>query len=235
MRIMLMSEMLEMLRYEARLSTNAAHGVHLTPGHRSLLRRVQEELYDAYDWPHLKTTQDTTLAASDRYATYPSAFTFDGVEGVHAKDATGDWTPLAYGVGFAEYNDTDSEAGEQDFPVRRWQNYFSTDAELVHQNMFEVWPVPDQTATLRFVGKRALFPLTADGHSSTLDGPLIVLHAAVELLAAQKAEDATLKLQKAQARMDLLKKRQTAPDNRPINMSRPSRGPRLRYGIDYVD
>lgn len=235
MRIMLVSEMLDMLRMEARISTNAAHGVHLTPTHTALLRRIQEELYDAYDWPFLHGIFDKAVLAGDRYLEYPAGVSANGIAAAFAKQTNGHFLPMDYGIGFGEYNDKDSSTGEDGFPIRRWQHYLSNEAEQVHDNMFEVWPIPDQDTVVRFSGKRALFPFTEAGHRSTIDGPLIVLHAAAEILAGQKAEDATLKLQKAQARMDLLKKRMRPASAANVNMSKPARHQTLRRGIDYMD
>lgn len=234
MRYMQLSEMLSDLRLEARLSPNVAHGVQLAQAHMQLLRRIQEDLWLTYDWPHLKTTQTQPVTAGQRYATYPDRFTFEGIVGVSAKDLADEWSPLVYGIGPDELNFKDSDADEQDYPVRKWQNYLASAGETINSNMFEVWPIPNADTTLRFHGKRALFPLTEAAHVSTIDGPLIVLHAAVEILAAQKSEDAQVKLQKAQDRLRFLKMRQTNGSNRPINLAGKPNRSRPRPGIDYI-
>lgn len=233
MRTMLLPEMVSMLRAEARISQNVAHGVHLDAPHKSLLRRIHEELYDAAEWPHLRMNWTKELTTGTRYGQYPEGLSLGGINHVYLKDGA-TLRPLRYGIGIEEYNSIDSEEGAQSYPVRNWVSYLSPAAEEVSVDMFEVWPIPDQTVNLVFAGKRDLFPLLVDEDKSTLDGPLIVLHAAAEILAGQRSEDAQLKLQKAQARLDMLKKRQVSGDHRPLNFSSPQRGPRLRPGIDYI-
>lgn len=234
MRIMTLDEMLDELRAEARISQNVAHGLHKVDALQKLLRRVQEELYEAYEWPALATVRTTTIEAGTRYASYPDGIDFTGIKTAYTREATNLFRPLRYGIGIEELNLYDSDANERAFPIRSWQNYLSPEGETINQNMFEVWPIPDRQAVVRFAGKRALLPLTDGAHSSTIDGPLIVLHAAVEILAAQKSEDAQLKLQKARDRADILKRRQNMADNRRVNLSTPSRPAPLRPGIDYI-
>lgn len=233
MRYMSLTEMLDELRVEARISQNVAHGVQTLDPFKQRLRRIQEELYLAYDWPHLNAVQSKTISAGQRTAAYPDKFIYEGVDTVYAKGTDARWQALAYGVGARELNIKDSDADERDFPIRHWQNYLSPSAETISANMFEVWPIPSEDAVLRFEGRQKLFPLTADADKSSIDGPLVVLHAAAEILAAQKAEDASLKLQKAIERMRLLKLRQRGNKSRKINLAgRSSRI--LRPGLDYI-
>lgn len=234
MRLMTLDEMLDELRAEARLSQNVGHGLHTVDAHRKLLRRIQEELYDNHEWPVLKTTRTVALDAGQRYAAYPADMALPGIEYAYTRQGNSLFVLLHYGIGVDELNTFDSDADGRDFPIRRWQNFISPSGETVNQNMFEVWPVPSRPAVVRFSGKRKLFPLIEGGDTSTLDGPLIVMHAAVEILSAQKAEDAALKLQKAQERMNSLKRRQTMADNRPLNLAGGARRFRPRPGIDYI-
>lgn len=231
MRYMTLTEMLDELRAEARISQNVAHGVHLADAHSKRLRRVQEELYLAYDWPHLNTRADKAVGTNVRFAEYPALFTFEGITHAEVREDER-WCRLTYGIEAEHYNTHDE--GEQAYPIRRWQNYLSPDAETINSNMFEVWPTPDRDVTFRFHGRRKLFPLTEGAHKSSIDGPLIVLHAAAEILAAQKGEDASLKLQKAQDRQRLLKLRQKSHGSRPMNLAGRSNQSRLRPGLDYI-
>lgn len=236
MRIMQLGEMLSLLRAEARISPNVAHGSHTIPTHVALLRRVQEELYDAYAWPLLHTVGDVSLSPGERYSAFPSLLDYPGIVAAFARNAGTRWAELEFGIGIEQYNDVDSDGGATAQIVRRWRPYLSPLAEQVHTNMFEVWPVPDVPTTVRFTGKRRLMPLNDPNTDvSTLDGPLVVLHAAAEILAGQKAEDAALKLEKARARFSNLKARQSVQDNRRLNLSAPTSGRRLRRGIDYIE
>jgi hypothetical protein len=232
---MTLNEMLTQLRVEARISTNVAHGAHLNDNHVSLLRRTQEELYNAHDWPLLRMVQTQDIPAGTRYATYPDAMDFEGIREAYSLTTGSDWFEIGYGIEAEHMNIYDSDIDEQSNTVLRWQHYVSPEAESLNQNMFEVWPISNRDTKVRFAGKRKLYPLTnIETDRSTIDGPLIVLHAAAELLAGQRAEDAGLKLQKAQARLDLLRRRQSGPDNRRVNMASPSPRRMPRPGIDYI-
>lgn len=237
MRYMTLTEMLDMLRVEARLSQNVAHGTHLNDAHTLRLRRIQEELYLSFDWPHLNVTQDVAVNPNQRYAAYPSMFEFSGIQRVFARP-TGDdkWTALSYGIGPDQLNEVDSNAApiETKANVLRWQNYLSPAAENLNQNMFEIWPVPSRITAIRFDGRRKLFPLVNPGDKSTIDGPLIVLHAAAEILAAIKAEDASLRLQAAKDRARFLRMREVSTENQVHSFSRGSKTHRTRPRTDFI-
>jgi hypothetical protein len=247
MRYMTLTEMRDELRDEANISRNVAHGVTQIEQQNRLLRRVQEDLYLNFDWPHLQATASVTLGMDQRFSAYPETFDFSGVSEVWwKKDTDTDWVPLGYGIGAAELNQVDSDLLETEEDVRRWQNYMQPAVAEEHDpgplpvtgdtsnNMFEVWPIPTDGGVVRFVGKRKLFPLDAEDKTSTLDGPLIVLHAAAEILARQKSEDASLKLQLGRERLRLLRLRQTAPDTRQSNLAGGTTSRGLRPGIDYL-
>lgn len=64
---------------------------------------------------------------------------------------------------------------------------------------FQVWPTPaTNNYWLRMMWQLPLAPFIADGDMSTLDSTVVVLFTAAEILARVKAEDAALKLKKAQ-------------------------------------
>jgi hypothetical protein len=196
---------------------------------------VQEEVYSGYKWPALQTSAVVDVAANSRYSAYPTGLSFQGIREVYAKAPTKDWHELGHSIGPEHLNRYDSDAGETAADVAAWQNYVSPDAEVVNQNMFEVWPIPDQATKIRFHGRRALAPLSnPDTDWSTVDGPIVVLHAAAELLAGQRSEDAALKLNKAQARYELLRREQNSVDNRKVNMARKNSRTGARQGIVYI-
>lgn len=250
MRYMTLRDMRDTLRDEANISRNVAHGVTQIDQQNRLLARVQEDLYLNYDWPHLQTTATKHLGALQRYAEYPTTFVFEGIDQVWwcQDPATQDWQPIGYGIGAEQLNEVDSDDGDSATNVQRWQNYMQPASGEedppynppaitgdTSNNMFEVWPMPTDGGVLRFQGKRALLPLDSDDQTSTLDGPLIVLHAAAEILARQKAEDASLKLQLGRERLRLLRLRQSVNDTRVSNLSGHSAVRPLRPGIDYLN
>lgn len=234
MRFMTLAEMVDELRAETGVSQNAAHGLASRTPQEQLLRRVQEDLYLAHDWPHMKTERSKDVPEGARYLELPDTFEFSGLDAIYATDAAGKWFPLAYGITPAEYNryDPDIEADRR-FPIERWQTYLQAEDD-VSTRMFEIWPVPDQDTMLLLRGRRALLPLDADDKKSSLDGPTIVLFAAAEILARQKAEDAGLKLQKAMDRLRWLKTRAGATDTRRANLAGGTAPRNLRPGLDYM-
>ena len=79
-----------------------------------------------------------------------------------------------------------------------------------------VWPIPDRAATLRLTGRRTARRLLDDNDLSELDGNLLVLFAASDLLARQGSEDAQLALGKAQRLLRQILVRQDSDKDRPF-------------------
>lgn len=229
---MLLEEMLTELRYEARISGDPAHGSHLADRHTALLRRTQEQLALQYDWPALTVVRTVSVSAGQRYVGYPDQIDMQNVRAIWQQNTSGDWLPMLQGISAEHLNAVDSDANEQRENPARWANYLGSGDTTISQTLFEVWPIPNRAVTLRVDGQRKLLSLTQATDISTLDGPMIVLYAAAELLAGQKAEDASLKLQLAKARLDAVKSRQQSQFSDPITTSRPVGGmPSQRFRI----
>jgi len=97
--------------------------------------------------------------------------------------------------------------------------------------------VPSQAGTLRINGRRALSAMVADADYSTLNGSLIGLHVAADILARNKAEDAKVKMNEAQRLLRNLARRQTANKRKPFVLGGgipSSWAQQLRPGIDYI-
>lgn len=235
MRYMTLGEMLDAVRMEARISQNPAHGVTLRDPHTYLINRVQDELFINFDWPALKVSQFIDVAEGQRIVAYPAGMSFETLEGIYALDAGGDYRPLVSGIGPDQINEYDPDKVEdRTYPVRRYAHYSVPD-EATNHNQFEIWPVPDKATRLYVKGRRLPTKLVNDADKSEIDGPAIVLHVAAELLAAQKAEDAGLKLNKAQERVRALKVRQSAAGSQVTNLGGNRNHARLlRPGIDYI-
>lgn len=234
MRYMSLSEMLDGLRIEARISQSAAHGLTLRDPHVYLLNRIQDDLWLNFDWAHLRTSAFVDINAGQRYVAYPDGMAFESVRTIYSEDTSGDFRPMVSGIDAEHYNLRDPEVvSERETPIRRWANYVPPE-DATNFNMIELWPVPDKATRLYVKGRRMAKKLVNDGDMSTLDGMAIVLHAAAEILAGQKAEDAALKLNKAQERVRTLKVRHADGDNRAVLLSgRPNIQP-ARRGIDYI-
>ncbi|WP_319496002.1 hypothetical protein [uncultured Cohaesibacter sp.] len=226
---MTLADLLVRFKQEARLSTDAGHALHLEESYKALLERTQEDLFLAHDWPQLRYRQALTHPAFADYVPLPAEFDPTGIGNVYYVDNQSDEVsdPLPFG------HPVDSWQGKADwvrgdilrpptqgYPPLAWQlNANSPDGPQYDGTQIELYPYPDRDVRLLIEGKRALNPLKVDTDYTTLDGPLIALHAAVEILAAQKAEDAQVKLQKAQQRTELLLRRNAAKSNKRINFA----------------
>ena len=206
---MQLRDMLAALRAETGKSQSGAMGTAERDTLVYLLRSRQEHIYAEHDWPFLLVDRDIPLLTGSRFYAFPTDMAFDYVNAAWAREGSppGTWLPVYWGVGPEEYNGSDSDAGETSWPVRKWH---------VRDGGLEVWPNPSQPGTLRLRGRRALAPLVDDDDVSTLDGQVIVLFAAAEVLARQKTEDASLKLAKAQRLLRSILARQGANKSTPL-------------------
>ncbi len=197
----LLSEMVTDVRAECGHSLNAAQSVSTREKIQYLLRRTQAELYDNHEWPQLEVYRDVLLHAGDKTYDFPADINFEHTIKLHYLDGSV-WYDVPYGVGDGEYSlhSTEYDDPSRVYPVQRWR--FDPDSA-----QFEVWPVPPTDGKVRIWGTKALAPLVKESDRSTLDGTMLVLFVAAELLARDKSEDAQLKLQKAQERLRRLKTR----------------------------
>lgn len=195
-----LEELLVMFRAETKQSLSSAQGLNTNESAKYALRRVQEQLYQDFDWPHLRVRRDEALQAGQRFYSFPADLNFDRVEtsvvkGPAPADA---WQPVQYGITPAEYNTYDSEADVRADPVRRWAMY--------EGGQYEVWPLPATTGgTLRFTGIKSLSALSANQDTADLDDHLIVMFAAAEWLEANKSPLAKSKLAAAQSHYNRLR------------------------------
>lgn len=202
-----LSQLVDMLRAETGQSTSVSVGVSKLPELKQLLRRTQETLYDAYDWPFLRVQPFKNLSAGARYYDFPTDLNMERVEEVVVW-WNGEPFPLTRGIGFENYAAYDSANDERTDPVTHWDVRWTGSAEQV-----EVWPIPATTYTttnkyrLQFKGIRPLRTMVSDSDVADLDDQLIVLFAAAEILARQKSEDAQAKQAKAVERFNTLKGR----------------------------
>lgn len=170
-----LEELLFDLRAECRMSTDSIVGQSSNPALKVLLRRTQEILYDKWDWPHLDGVWfDKTLSAGQRYYDFPSGLNYERATTASVLFG-GLWTPLGHGFGTAQYNQYNSDNDERSDPVLKWRIYSGS--------QFEVWPIPAVAGTIRFTGSQGLGSFDQDSDVCVLDGTMIVLFAAAEVLA----------------------------------------------------
>lgn len=190
------------LRAEIGDSTNQSMGSQSLPGLHQTLRRVQETYYADFNWPQLRVIREEPILAGERYYTFNSDIDFERIFGAWSRynEATNpQWRQISYGITPEDYNSINSDAGLREDRILKWSHY--------EGNQFEVWPIPANDGAIRFRAMKTLSPLIAGTDTCDLDGTLIVLTAAAELLARAKVQDAPLKLQMATSHYNRLKGR----------------------------
>ena len=197
-----LDQLVTALRAEIGDSTNVSMGAQALPGLQQTLRRVQETYYADFNWPHLRVFREETVLAGQRYYTFNADVDFERIFGAWAREADStnpQWRPIGYGITPEHYNTTNSDAGATEDYIRLWSHY--------EGNQFEVWPMPASAGAIRFRAMKTLSPLVAGTDTCDIDGTLLVLTAAAELLARAKAQDAPLKLQMATSHYNRLRGR----------------------------
>lgn len=197
-----LDQLVTALRAEIGDSTNLAMGAHALPGLHQLLRRVQETYYADFNWPHLLVFREEAMLANQRYYTFNADVDFERIFAAWTREGDSSrpvWRAIDYGITPADYNVTDSDAGVTQDYIRKWSHY--------EGNQFEVWPIPASNGAIRFRAMKTLAPLVSGTDTCDIDGTLLVLTAAAELLARAKSQDAPLKLQMATSHYNRLKGR----------------------------
>ncbi len=186
-----LAQIVTMVRAEAGHSLSTAQGTNTIDTIKALIARVQVELWTAYQWPTLKIRADTPTQQGSYLYNFPSGFSYEQVREVWtAQSHSYAWTPVAFGINESciAPGGINSQNGD---PVQLW--------DVDGDDSFRIWPTPSTgNYFVRMIGMKVYTPLVADADMSTLDATAISLFVAAELLARAKAEDASMKLQKAQ-------------------------------------
>jgi len=145
-------------------------------------------------WPTLKGRVNVPTAAGQYLYAFPNtpeSVSFEQVRETWTAQANStEWKPVGYGIpeGLIAADNSNSQSGDS---PQFW--------DVSGGTQFRIWPTPvSASASVRFVYLRPLAPFLADADMSTLDATCIALFTGAELLARAKAEDASVKLQKAQ-------------------------------------
>ena len=201
-----LTQLLADLRSEIGFSSKVNVGVDAYDAHTTVLRRMQQTLYDEHKWPHLRVVSSVPLAAGQRFYDPPSDIGLDRIDRVVARDSTTRLWPVERGIGFEHYNARSED--EREDPVRAWELRWTGAAVQV-----EAWPTP---ATDEYVlwleGTRKLGPLVDGDDVCSIDSVAIVLFSAAELLARQEAQDAQNKLALANRRLRFIKANLAGPE-----------------------
>lgn len=185
-----LGDVIEIVRDEARLSSNTSRGTDHRTSIVRKIKRVQYELADAWSWPFMQIQRSDatlTMSAGQRYYDFPSLLELDGTETLWTKFGS-EWIPLGRGISPQDYNAQDSDADARADPPEKWDAYGET--------QFEIWPMPASNLTdgLRFVGQKKLTDLVDDDSRLDLDDYLIALKVTAEILAANGQKDAAVVL-----------------------------------------
>lgn len=181
-----LSEMLVQLRAEAGQSLNTAHGPDLETAHTELLNRIQYEQAIYFDWPQLKVTRDIEFEEGQRLVNPAADLPITTINRVSVfAENTREIVPSP--VWLENLNPFDVKIPS--WPPCAWRAAESGELEL--------HPTPDRAGIVRVWGTRIPLPLVARADMSELDGHMLVLFAAAEVLANNQQENADLKLRKA--------------------------------------
>lgn len=194
-----LQELVAELRAETGRNQSVAVGVSELDNLKEQLSRVQEVLYDEYDWPFLRIERSITLNVGQRYYDFDDDINYDRIMDVKLK-LNGIYTEVERGISLDDFSIYDSNDDDRSSPVLKWDVRNTGTSEQI-----EVWPIPNEEASLYFLGTKTLSALIADSDRADLDDRLIVLFAAAEVLARQKSPDAQNKLSLANARLLKLK------------------------------
>jgi hypothetical protein len=239
------------LRAETGTSLNPAQGVQAQGTLDIMLARQQRELWDAYNWQHLKMWKDVPLAKNQAAYNYPPEIAFDQItrmyvapvvrDGAQVITGGGDWRPLTYGIAPHMMRLGPATPGT---PLR-WRNVatvsMDTGAPVTNPvGQFELLPMPaTDDLMLRVEGQAPVSPLVNDTDTCILDSKAIVLFAAAEVMATQKNEAASMKLTKAQNYLRRLLADQGADKRANYNMGGYQRGgidpDKARRTVPYID
>ena len=192
-----LSALVDALRAEIGASTNVAMGVNSLPALKQTINRTQQFLWESFDWPFAFIERDEPLLNGQRYYTFDNEIDFGRIVSTHVRYSSS-WRPMIYGIGPDQYNSSDPADGDKQDPPTNWRHY--------EGNQFEVWPMPDSDeCVVRFKAIRKCPQLVNDSDVALLDDNLIVLHAAAELLARAKSDDASAKADIAKQMLQKLK------------------------------
>lgn len=227
---LMLSEMLNDLRAESNISLAPGHNLASRDAHVILLRRVQRELWLQNTWPDQIVYRDTYTADDQKTYEYPDDIDFESIQEAwidpgQIGDKARSFTPLLYGIGPEDHNYSDE--GFKGYP-EKWQHYAD------NEDQFELYPVPDGAYTVRLKGMKRLGRLVEDTDRSTLDGTLIVLYAASELLAQANNQLAGVKQQKAVAYFQRLRGMLSSQKTEPFVIGGGPSAYQARVGIDYI-
>ncbi len=199
----------DMLKDELGLSTNVGIGIDGMSQIKRHINRGYALVYDAYDWPHLRTVADRfTLNAGQRLYDFPADVSFERTQSIAVYNGAIAYE-IAKGITSREYTIFDSESNVRSDPAQKWDIRWSGTAPQI-----EIWPIPDSSGqTCEVVGLPPFVRLVDDDDVCLLDDDLVVLAASIRPLARQDSKDGEVAKAEFQSRMAQMRAR-AAPGSR---------------------
>lgn len=198
--------LLDLYRHECRLSINPAHNAQARDAQVNHIQRVQEWLWDDFNWPFLRVERFIELQADQRFYDLPDDLHLERLTKVEVQYDTL-YLPLCAGIDAAHYSTYDSDKGETQWPPQRWR--------ISEDEQFEIWPIPNSNydpdtkdGRVKLTGIRKLAKLVDDSDRADLDDRLITLYCAAEVLASRGEKDANFKLEQFKTRYATLRGQQ---------------------------
>jgi hypothetical protein len=191
-----LNDIVEMVRDEARLSSNTSRGTDHLPHIKRLIKRHYQTLAESYDWQHLELKREMStkvMVANQRYYDFPENLNTDKIEEAWYKYGSV-WVKLDYGINYNDLNAQDSDEGDTSDPVLKWDFY--------GDQQFEVYPVPASGGIISFIGQKKIEALDTNDSRADLDDIMISLFVAAEILAGNSQQAAAqIKAEAANTRL----------------------------------
>lgn len=222
-----LSHLVTMVRAEAGHALSAAQGLNAVETIKHLIRRTEEELWTAFEWPELMIRKEIPVGLGQYEYMLPQDVQFDQVRQVWFAADDQRWQPVKHGIpeDLILADDTNSATGDV---IQLWDH--GSDKQIIR-----VWPTPQRVGTLRFKGIKPLNCLCEDTDCCTLDATLIAMRTAYILLLRAKAADAEMLNQSFQRHLQKLMGNKVSHKNK-VTTFGTTRGAQttLRPYLDYI-
>ena len=188
---MTLRDLLRQVRVETGQSLDPAHGLDQDLLTTHLLTRIQRQLAEQVDWPILTVQGCLTTAAGQKLYTLDAIAATRAPSNIFYDFRTGQITKICldkYQLAHLSPTSLPTDLDKRGSP-KAWS--LSGDSLLL-------WPTPDHRCpTLTLFGKRAVAPLKAPTDFCDLDGDLLVLFCAAEIMMDSHQSKARHKLSQA--------------------------------------
>lgn len=222
-----MQVLIHQLRAEVGHSTNVAQGTNFYEVLVQLLQRTQRALWVENDWPDLTDYYELDAVPGQRYYPYPTDVSRNQVNKIWAPYGS-DFHVLVYGISPREYTAYDPNKDQRSWPTQRWKH-------KVQNGQIELWPLVSQSGRFWVEAQMNLKTFVDPTDVCTLDGDMIVLFAAAEILARQRMEDAAVKRRAAETLRQKLLTQEGSDRRAPFIIGgSDARMFRPRPGLDYI-